>query len=299
MNTATIALERALSRAPFSGAGARRLLAASVAALGAAAWAAGQADPRIAQAAIAGFATALATALGAAPALFARAIAQRAQDAMLGFGAGVMLAASAFSLILPAVEAAEALWGSRVAAAGLAACGLVAGALLLWCADRIVPHEHFVKGVEGSGAQRIRRVWLFVFAVTLHNFPEGLAIGTAFGGEAAGAVRLALGIGIQNLPEGLAVALALAGAGYTRFSALAIAATSGLAEPLAALAGAAAVALAQPVLPWALAFAAGAMLFVVSHEIVPESHRRGHEGAASAGVLGGFATMTLLDTALG
>ncbi|MCX7962046.1 MAG: ZIP family metal transporter [Burkholderiales bacterium] len=288
------------ARAAAAPAFARGPLAAfaAIAALGALA-ALAFADARVAAGAAASLATGLATAIGAAPVLAVRRVSRRAEDAMLGFGAGVMLAACSFSLIVPGVETAEALWASRTLAAAIAAAGLLAGAAFLWTADRLVPHEHFVKGAEGAPGHRFRQVWLFVFAIALHNLPEGLAVGVAFGGASAEAASLAAGIGIQNLPEGLAVALALATLGYARVRAFAVAAATGLAEPLAGVLGAALVALAQPVLPFALAFAAGAMLFVISHEVIPESHRHGHERAATAGVLGGFAAMMLLDIALG
>lgn len=264
------------------------------------AWSLVGSDARIAHGAAASLITGLATAVGAAPILATRRISQRSQDAMLGFGAGVMLAASAFSLIAPGIASAEALWGNRLLAAGIAGAGIAAGALFLWAADRFVPHQHFIKGAEGSDPRRLKQVWLFVFAVTLHNFPEGLAVGVGFGaGPRAEAASLATGIGVQNLPEGLAVALALAAVGYSRVAAFLLAAATGLAEPVAGLFGAAVVSFMQPVLPFALTFAAGAMLFVTSHEIIPESHRNGHEQPATLGVVGGFVAMTLLDTALG
>jgi zinc transporter ZupT len=138
-------------------------------------------------------------------------------DARIAYGAGVMLAATSFSLIVPGVAAAETLWGNRTLAATIAAASVLGGALFLWAANRFVPHEHFVKGPEGANGRRIRQVWLFVFAIALHNFPEGLAVGVAFGaGQQAEAVSLATGIGIQNIPEGLAVALALVTIGYRR-----------------------------------------------------------------------------------
>lgn len=301
MTAALLAIERALPIRRDPDAAARRAFAVLLAvAAGAVVWALVRSDARIAHGAVASLVAGLATAFGALPIFTMRHISQRAQDTMLGFGAGVMLAASAFSLIVPGVESAETLWGSRSLAAAIAAGGVLAGALFLWVADRFVPHEHFVKGIEGVDGRRFKQVWLFVFAITLHNFPEGLAVGVAFGaGQQAEAVSLATGIGIQNMPEGLAVALALATLGYTRFAAFAVAAVTGLAEPLAGLAGAAAVTFMQPILPFALTFAAGAMLFVISHEIIPESHRHGHEQAAALGVTGGFVTMMLLDTTLG
>jgi ZIP family zinc transporter len=263
-------------------------------------WKLVQTDARIAYGAGASLAAGLATAAGALAIFTVRSISQRVQDSMLGFGAGVMLAATSFSLIVPGVATAETLWGNRMLAATIAAAGVLGGALFLWVANRFVPHEHFVKGVEGADARRLKQVWLFVFAIALHNFPEGLAVGVAFGsGQQAEAVSLATGIGIQNIPEGLAVALALVTIGYRRVAAFAVAAETGLAEPVAGLLGAAAVTFMQPILPFALTFAAGAMLFVISHEIIPESHRHGHEQAATLGVTGGFVTMMLLDTALG
>lgn len=240
----------------------------------------------------------IATGLGALPLLFVRRVAARVQDAMLGFGAGVMLAASCFSLILPGIEAAR-MYFAGVGASLVVAAGVAFGAFFLYASDRVLPHEHFIKGTEGLGAAAVRRIWLFVAAITLHNLPEGLAVGVAFAGAQDGAPALALGIGIQNIPEGLVVALALAAVGYSRIVAVAVAAASGLVEPVGGLFGAAALSAAQPLLPAALAFAAGAMLYVVSHEIIPESHRKGHEHAATGGVIAGFVLMMSLDTALG
>ena len=301
MTATLLAIERALPVRHDPDAAVRRVLAALLAAMTVAlVWKLVQTDARIAYGAGASLATGLATAAGALAIFTVRSISQRAQDSMLGFGAGVMLAATSFSLIVPGVATAETLWGNRMFAATIAAAGVLGGALFLWAANRFIPHEHFVKGVEGADARRLKQVWLFVFAIALHNFPEGLAVGVAFGaGQQAEAVSLATGIGIQNIPEGLAVALALVTIGYRRVAAFAVAAATGLAEPVAGLLGAAAVTFMQPILPFALTFAAGAMLFVISHEIIPESHRHGHEQAATLGVTGGFVTMMLLDTALG
>lgn len=299
MNThSTATLHVAAAKANRRHAG--RWLFAAMAALAAifVVWPMLRSDPRIAYGAAASLLGGLATAVGAAPVFAAATISRRVQDAMLGYGAGVMLAASMFSLILPGIDAAEALWGDRTLAAGLAAAGVGAGALFLWAADRFVPHEHFIKGAEGGDARRFKQVWLFVLAITLHNFPEGLAVGVSFGNGQAEAAGLATGIAIQNMPEGLVVALALATLGYSRVAAFALAAATGLAEPIAGLFGAAVVTLAQPLLPFALTFAAGAMLFVISHEIIPESHRHGHEQPATLGTMAGFVTMMVLDTAL-
>lgn len=235
---------------------------------------------------------AAATALGAVPLLVMRRIGAGMQGTLLGFGAGVMLAASVFSLLVPGFDAALASGLGRIDAALLVAVAMGAGAVALLALDRALPHSHEPSAFRSAGA-----VWLFVFAIAVHNIPEGLAIGVAAGAAATGNA-VATGISLQNVPEGLIVAIALASAGYGRVTAFAVAALSGLIEPLAALAGAAMVAEAQALLPWGLAGAAGAMLFVVSHEIIPESHRRGRETLATAGLVAGFATMMMLDAAL-
>lgn len=242
----------------------------------------------------------LATALGAVPLLFIKRISAQTRDGMLGFGAGVMLAAACFSLILPGIDAAQVLTGSKAQAALIVAAGIGAGAWFLFFTHNRIPHEHFIKGADSVSSMKLKQIWLFVGAVTLHNFPEGLAVGVGFGnGNLAEGAALALGIGIQNIPEGLVVAMAVLAAGYSRSKAVGVALLSGLVEPVGGAFGASVMTLAQPVLPWALAFAAGAMLFVVSHEIIPESHRNGHETRATGGVLAGFAIMMVLDIALG
>ncbi|HEY0200605.1 MAG TPA: ZIP family metal transporter, partial [Burkholderiaceae bacterium] len=160
--------------------------------------------------------------------------------------------------------------------------------------------EHFIKGVEGQSSRTLRRTWLFVFAIALHNLPEGLAIGVAFGGtDSMRASALTAGIAIQDVPEGLVVAVALLAAGYRRLFAVCLGMASGLVEPLGAVLGAGVISYSVGLLPWGLGFAAGAMLFVISHEIIPESHRKGHEAFATGGLMLGFVIMMLLDTALG
>ncbi|MCB1886756.1 MAG: ZIP family metal transporter [Rhodocyclaceae bacterium] len=246
-----------------------------------------------------GLIAALATAAGAFPILLARRIAARHIDTLLGFGAGVMLAATAFSLVLPAIEAAGALGFGRFGASAVVVAGLALGALTLLAADRVLPHEHVENGLEAGGASA-SRVWLFVAAIALHNVPEGLAIGVGFGQDTtARATALSSGIAIQDIPEGLVVAAAIVAAGYGRVLAFAVAAATGLAEPVAAVIGAGIIEVFGAVLPWALAFAGGAMLFVVAHEIIPESQRRGHQTHATLGLVAGFCLMMLLDTALG
>jgi len=242
----------------------------------------------------------LATGLGALPVIFTRNISRKTQDVMMGFGAGVMLAATSFSLIIPAIDSASADTGSRAAAALVVAAGMMAGGVFLWASDRYSPHEHFISGPEGADPKNLKRVWLFIIAITLHNFPEGLAVGVGFGGgDVANGLSLAMGIGLQNIPEGLVVALALLSERYSLKKALLIPLLTGLVEPVGGLIGASVVSVARPALPWGLAFAAGAMLFVISDEIIPESHRKGFEKEATAGVMIGFVVMMFLDVTLG
>lgn len=256
-------------------------------------------DPLVAAALQGGAMAAFATFLGTLPVLLSQQFSQRTFDLLLGFGAGVMLAASFFSLITPGLAIAEAQGFGTSGAALVIGAGISLGGLLLFFIDKLVPHEHFVKGVEGWHAHHLKRTWLFVWAITLHNFPEGLAIGVAFAGpDAVGAKALATGISIQDVPEGLVVAAALRRVGYSRVTSVSLGAASGLIEPLAAVLGAAVIGLSTLLLPWGLAFAAGAMLYIISHEIIPESHRAGHETYATGGFMVGFILMMLLDTAL-
>ena len=197
------------------------------------------------------------------------------------------------------MAAARSLGHNGWGAGGIVGVGILLGAFLLLAIDRAVPHEHFVKGLEGPHARALKRTWLFVLAIALHNLPEGLAIGVAYAGtDMASASALATGISIQDVPEGLVVALALRGVGYGRGVSAGLGVLSGLIEPLAAVFGVALIGLSAGLLPWGLAAAAGAMLFVISHEIIPESHRQGHEASATIGLMLGFVLMMLLDTAL-
>ena len=262
-----------------------------------------RADPLVWSALVGGSVAALATALGTLPVLFSQKLPDRLQDTLFGFGAGVMLAASAFSLIIPGLEAAKqvgAFGGGSWAAGGVIGSAILLGGAVLMLMDRVLPHEHFIKGREGQSAKQLRRTWLFVFAIALHNVPEGLAIGVGYAADnGLRADALATGIAIQDVPEGLVVAVALLAAGYSRVFAVLIGMASGLVEPLGAVLGAAVVGHSAMLLPWGLGFAAGAMLFVISHEIIPESHRKGHEAFATSGLMIGFVLMMLLDTALG
>lgn len=258
------------------------------------------------QALLAGMFTWGLTALGASVVFFTRTVNQKLLTSMLGFAAGVMIAASFWSLLAPAIEMAE---GGPVPVWVPPAVGFLLGGLFLAVADKILPHLHL--GQPRAAAEGVRTSWqrsvLLVMAITLHNIPEGLAVGVAFGAAAAnlpaatlaGAVALAIGIGIQNFPEGIAVAMPLRGEGMSRWKSFGFGQASALVEPVAAVIGAAAVLLMQPLLPYALSFAAGAMIYVVVEELIPESHNNGHSDLATISVMVGFVVMMVLDVALG
>ncbi len=246
------------------------------------------------------------TALGAATVFLTKSISRRVLDFMLGFAAGVMIAASFWSLLAPAIAMAEE--AGRLAWVP-AAVGFLAGGIFIRLIDRILPHLHLgfpISQAEGPKTSWHRSV-LLVMAITLHNIPEGLAVGVAFGALAAGsghtsfaaACALAIGIGIQNFPEGMAVSVPLRGEGMGRLKSFWYGQLSGIVEPIAGVLGAAAVIIVQPLLPYALAFAAGAMIFVVTEEVIPESQREGNTDLATMGVLIGFVVMMILDVALG
>jgi len=227
-------------------------------------------------------------------------------DSLLGFAAGVMIAASFWSLLAPAIEMAE---GGNVPAWLPAVVGFLLGAVFLRGIDMILPHLHF--GFPVQEAEGLKTTWkrsvLLVLAVTLHNIPEGLAVGVAFGAAAAdlpsatvaGAVALAIGIGIQNFPEGLAISMPLRREGLSRLKSFWYGQLSGAVEPIAAVIGASTVLFAKPILPYALSFAAGAMIFVVVEQLIPESQRGGNPDTATLGTMLGFAVMMALDVALG
>ena len=180
------------------------------------------------------------------------------------------------------------------------AAGIGIGSLFLSLAHRFFPHEHFFKGQEGKNTANLARVWLFIFAIALHNFPEGLAVGVSFGGDnISDGISTAVGIGLQNMPEGLVVAVSLVAEGYSVNYALWISFLTSIVEPLGGIIGLGIVSIAQFILPWALAFAAGAMLFVICDEIIPESHQRGKEREGTIGIIIGFITMMVLDIYFG
>lgn len=245
------------------------------------------------------------TALGAAGVFTAKNISRKTLDGMLGFAAGVMIAASFWSLLAPAIEMSEGLQLPWLPAL----IGFLLGGGFLFAVDKLLPHLH--QGLKTSEAEGIKTSWqrsvLLVLAITLHNIPEGLAVGVAFGAAGAGlpqaslasAVALAVGIGIQNFPEGLAVSAPLRREGMPARKAFFMGQISGMVEPVAAVIGAALVISVQPLLPYALAFAAGAMIYVVAEELIPEARRENHTDIPTLGVLLGFAVMMVLDVALG
>lgn len=256
--------------------------------------------PPLASGFLASLVAGLSTSIGALPVLLPFDPSERTQGILLGIGGGMMLAATSFSLILPGTDAAIALGYSGPIAAAVMVIGVLLGGAFLWGAHNLFPHEHFFKGPEGPKAQDMKRIWLFVVAIALHNFPEGLAVGVGFGGgEQAGALALAVGIGLQNIPEGLVVAIALRNIGYAPRYAFAIASLTGLIEPIGGLFGAAVVTLAQAALPWAMGFAAGSMLFVIVDDIIPDIDQKTFGQHGTVGLMGGFVTMMFLDIALG
>ena len=260
----------------------------------------------IIQALIATLFTWFLTALGAGLVFFFKRIQRKILDGMLGFAAGVMIAASYWSLLAPAIEMAEE---SNVPGWLPATFGFLLGGSFLWLVDKVLPHLHL--GLPIEEAEGINTSWhrsiLLVLAITLHNIPEGLAVGVAFGALAynlpsanlGGAIVLALGIGIQNFPEGTAVSVPLRREGLSRLKSFWFGQLSGVVEPLAGVFGAAAVMLMKPILPYALSFAAGAMIYVVVEELIPESQLAKNTDIATVGTMIGFAVMMSLDVALG
>jgi ZIP family zinc transporter len=236
-----------------------------------------------------------ATAVGALPIFFfKKQLSEKQLDMALGFAAGIMLAATMFSLIVPAID----LGGITITV-----IGIIVGAVVLELMDTFAPHEHFLKGHEGPNMALVKKVWLFVIAITLHNFPEGMAVGVSFGGGTTEMIKngivVATAIGIQNIPEGTATAVSFLKAGYSKKQAFWYSALSGWVEPIGGIVGAAFIVLMRPALPFFLALAAGAMLYVISDEIIPETHSHGYERAATFSLITGFLVMMILDNALG
>ncbi len=244
------------------------------------------------------------TALGASVVFFFKNMNRVVLDGMLGFTGGVMVAASFWSLLAPAIEMSEGEGFMKIIPASV---GFFIGALFLFGLDKFLPHLHInFKETEGVKSPW-QRTTLLVLAITLHNIPEGLAVGVLFGGVAAGipeasiagAVTLAIGIGIQNFPEGIAVSMPLRRMGMSRFKSFMYGQSSAIVEPIAGVLGAVAVTFFTPILPYALAFAAGAMIFVVVEEVIPETQQDKNTDIATLGFIGGFIVMMALDVALG
>jgi len=249
---------------------------------------------------IGGGTAAAATALGTLPVLLSQNFSKRTYDCFLGFGAGVMLGATSFSLVIPALAAAKAGGAGNWGASLSVGAGMMLGAALLLVLDRVISTDGILNPADSRNAASLKRAWLFVWAVALHNLPEGLAIGVAYAGvDLSKANSLATGISIQDVPEGLVVALALRTVGYSRGVSTLLGVASGLIEPVAAVLGVALIGISAGLLPFALAAAAGAMLFVIANDVVPESHQNGHGTWASVALIFGFILMTVLDTALG
>ncbi|MBN2038505.1 MAG: ZIP family metal transporter [Spirochaetes bacterium] len=248
----------------------------------------------------------LITASGAAMVFFFKSIQKKVLNSMLGFASGVMIAASFWSLLNPAIDMAEKSGSTPWVPAVI---GFLSGGAFLFIVDKILPHLHL--GQPREEAEGIETSWkrsvLLVLAITLHNIPEGLAVGVAFGALAssqdpsmlAGAVALAIGIGLQNFPEGAAVSIPLRREGFSRLKAFLYGQASGIVEPVAGVTGAYLVLVITPLLPYALSFAAGAMIFVVAEELIPESQTGNETDLSTVGAMLGFATMMLLDVALG
>jgi len=254
----------------------------------------------------------LATGIGSVPIFLTKKISRKLLDLLLGTAAGIMLAATSFSLIIPAIEKG----GGGIKGASITLVGILFGGVFIDFIDKFFPDTNLLlNALNGNGNNshevnrseaaainsRLRKVWLFVIAITVHNFPEGLAVGVGFGdGDIMNGLCLAIGIGLQNLPEGLAVALPLLRENYPRGKAFLVALCTGLVEPIGGLLGIVLVQISRPLLPFALAFAAGSMLFVISHEIIPETqHQKCHSKLATHALLVGFVVMMFLDNTLG
>lgn len=235
----------------------------------------------------------LATGVGALPAIYLKEISDKVFNSLLGAAAGVMLAATAFSLLVPGIEYGNAMWPGK--GLWVVSLGMLVGAFFLHYADHHLPHLHF-DSVPNAKHDSLQKVWLFIIAITIHNFPEGMTVGVSFGsGDMKNGIILAIAIALQNIPEGLAVALPLVGLGYNKWKAVGIATLTGLVEPVGGLLGVTMVTIFSSFLPVAMGFAAGAMLFVISEEIIPETHAKGRSRHATFSLLIGFIIMMALD----
>lgn len=235
----------------------------------------------------------LATGIGALPVIWFKNISNELFNSLLGGAAGVMLAATTFSLLVPGLEYGNAFWEGK--GIYVVSAGMILGALFLHQADKHLPHIHF-DTLTDAQLKTLQKIWLFIIAITIHNFPEGMAVGVSFGtGDIKNGFVLASAIALQNIPEGLAVALPLVGLGYNKWKAIGIATLTGLVEPVGGLLGITMVTIFEQILPIAMGFAAGAQLFVISEEIIPETHSKGRSRCATFSLMGGFILMMILD----
>lgn len=235
-----------------------------------------------------------ATSIGAIPALFTKGINEKFTDCLLGFSAGVMLASTSFSLLIPALRISN----KNIFSILTICAGIVFGGWFLGFIDKHAPHFHTLMGYEG-GNSKLNKIMLFVIAITIHNFPEGLAVGVSFSsGSYKDGLSIAFGIGLQNIPEGIAVAFPLIAAGVSKGKAFFITFLTGIVETIGGVVGAGIVQISTAILPFMLAFAAGAMLFIISDEIIPETHRGKYYRTATYGIIAGFITMLLFDSLL-
>ncbi|MEY4193693.1 MAG: hypothetical protein RLZZ226_61 [Pseudomonadota bacterium] len=252
-------------------------------------------NPTVAMGSLASILAGLATGLGALPALLYRDVSRKTLNTLLGGAAGVMLAATAFSLIVPGIQYGNQLWPKL--GVYIVAIGIMTGAVFLVMVDRWLPYERYLE--NGESFSSLKKVWLFIAAIVLHNFPEGMAVGVSFGsGDWHNGTALAIAIGLQNIPEGLAVAMPLVALGYPRKQAVLIGLLSGLVEPIGGFLGVVAVTWFLPLLPVGMAFAAGAMLFVISDDIIPETQAHGKSRLATFAIMTGFIIMMILDNLL-
>lgn len=239
-----------------------------------------------------------ATTVGALPAVFIKTISEKVKDLLLGISAGIMLSATAFSLIEPSVTLFQKQF-SAPSSALFSAIMVLLGGFILHMGNEHIPHEHFLGKNESIKPEKLKQIWLFVLAITIHNIPEGFAVGTAVGsGNLQIGLPVTIGIGLQDIPEGLVVAIALRTLGYSIKESFIVAGITGVVEAIAALIGFYAVITIETILPWTLAFAGGMMLYVISHEMIPESHKNGYEKHATAGIMIGFVVMMLMDILL-
>ncbi|KAB8032292.1 ZIP family metal transporter [Fluviispira multicolorata] len=243
--------------------------------------------------------TFFASCLGALPIFFAKNISIKVRDILIGISAGVMLGAVCFSLLNPAISLAENKYHNKLLTAGLVSIFVIIGSVGLSFLNKIIPHEHFLKGKEGIESKSLKRIWLFILAITIHNFPEGLAVGVGLGsGEINIALPIIIGIALQDIPEGLVVALSLKAYGFSNKYAINATLIAGIAESIGALLGCIATGFSHSLLPGGLALAGGAMLYVICGEMIPELHRSGNEAKATAGFIFGFVLMMFLDVGL-